>query len=381
MSSTSTVTPPQIKANQHIYDDFDPAFAESFVQNVYSLLNEIYFRIQFVGFDQPIQRNNSDAPVILASNHSGMALPWDATAFMAGLLKHFDYDHTKVCRALIAPALSKVGVLIPFFVPNFWKKCGGIDATYFNFETMMHHPFANLLIYPEGIAGIGKGFSKRYQLQRLSTSFVRMSLKYDTDIVPFSTVNGEYVNPYMYNIPPINWLVRRLTGIPFLPMGLLTLLLLFQPWFLYYSFPTKLTYVKGKRIKRKDLSEKSFSEISEDEIRAIRDEIHQQMQTELDEAVRNFGKQPFKIVEFFKSVWRKRRYFPFIFPFGWPLLFSEFQRQWEKEGEVKIEFGWKMVIRLFWKKPIVLAYFVPVLGWLPIIWLAKKRGKVLREEV
>jgi len=377
MSSTSTALPAQIQANQHIYNDFDPAFAESMVRHVFNKLNDIYFRIQYVGFDHPIQRNNPGAPVILASNHSGMALPWDAIAFMAGLLRRFDYDHTKVCRVLIAPVLSKVGVMVPYFIPNFWRKCGGIDATYFNFETMMHHPFANVLIYPEGIAGIGKGFTKRYQLQRLSTSFVRMSLKYDTDIVPFSTVNGEYVNPFMYNVPPINWVVRRLTGLPFLPMGLLTLLLLFQPWFFYYSFPAKLTYVKGKRIRRKDLSEKSFSEITEAEIINIRDEIQLQMQEELDEAVRNFGKQPFKLLEFFKTVWQKRRYFPFIFPFGWPLLFSEFHRQWEKAGEIELEFSWKMVLRLFWKKPIVLAYFIPVVGWLPIIWLAKKHKQKL----
>ncbi|MEM9992138.1 MAG: glycerol acyltransferase, partial [Bacteroidota bacterium] len=165
----------KITANKAIYDDLDPAFAEAFVRHVMNLINDVYFRIKYVGFEQPILRNNPNAPVILASNHSGRSVPWDAVAFMSGLLRHFNYDSSKVCRTLIVPALASVGPMSPYFIANFWKKCGGVDATFHNFETMMHHPDANIMLYPEGVPGIGKGWNHRYELQRFSTSFIKMS--------------------------------------------------------------------------------------------------------------------------------------------------------------------------------------------------------------
>jgi len=356
---------------KEIFDDFDPAFSESIVKNVFWLINEIYFRIQFEGFDQAIERNNPNVPVILLSNHSGRALPWDAVSFMSGLLKKMDYDHTKVCRTLIVPLLSKVGIMTPYFVPNFWKKCGGVDANFTNFETMMHYPYSNVLLYPEGVPGIGKGFNHKYQLQKFSTSFIHLSLKYQTDIVPLATVNAEYINPFMYNVPIINWIIRRLTGMPFLPMGILTILLLIQPWFYYFAFPAKIIFVKGNRIRPSDWTDKSYEELTLYEIEELRDRVHRQMQEELDRAVQEFGKSPFQLMEFFKVAWANRKYFPYFLPFGWGFLFSEFHLQWQKNKTVKIDYTWKTLFRLFWKRPIILSYFIPVLGWLPIVYWSK----------
>ena len=105
-----------------------------------------------------------------------------------------------------------------------------------DFETMMLQNEHNLLIYPEGVPGIGKGFNKRYQLQRFSSSFITMSIKYRTDIVPILTVNGEFINPYAYRSQVLNNLVNKI-GVPFLPVGLVSLLIPFQPWIFYMGFP------------------------------------------------------------------------------------------------------------------------------------------------
>ncbi len=40
------------------------------------------------------------------------------------------------------------------------------------------------MLYPEGVPGIGKGFNRKYQLQRLATSMVRLGLQHGTDIMP-----------------------------------------------------------------------------------------------------------------------------------------------------------------------------------------------------
>lgn len=361
--------------------NFEPDYARNLVENVLGLSIEVYFRPSFIGFDEEIKRNNPKAPVILVSNHSGMAFPWDATIFLGALLKNKNFDVHQVPRTLVAPILIDALFMKPFMLDKFWQHCGGVRATYKEFEKMMHYPLSNLMVYPEGIPGIGKGFNNKYQLQRMASSFIRMALKHQTDIQPYATVNAEYVNPYVFSW---GWLNKHLAkiGIPFLPLAPHTILLLLQPWTFYIAFPAKLTYVKGKRIRWQDLSNKPYEELSEAEIYAIRDQVKAQMQSELDEAVALYGQNPFSWKAFFSRFRENIRYFPFFMPFGWPVLFSEFDRLWNKrEGkDVKIKFGFGSFFRMLLQNPFSISYFIPVLGWIPIIIKArswKKKNKNL----
>lgn len=365
---------PEIRDNLHIFNDIDPEFAQSLVENVLKLLNEIYFRPEFKGFDEEIKRNNPHSPVVLVSNHSGMAFPWDAIIYTSGMLQKFNYDVDKVCRTLVAPVLFQLGMFRPYIIPHFWNRCGGIPATYSNFETLMHLPTSNVLVYPEGILGIGKGFNRRYQLQRLATSFVRMSLKYKTDIVPFATVNGEYVNPYAYSFPTVNRIGKAILGLPFIPLSILLLFLILQPWMFYFSMPAKLTFVRGKRIRYDELTDKEYDDLSKEEVRAIRDKVQRQIQSELTAAVEAYGKKPYDLRAFFRLAWKNIRFFPFFLPFGFPFLFSEFYRQWQNKEEVNLQLGWGATFRILFKKPILLAYFLPLFGWIPI-WIANAKMK------
>jgi hypothetical protein len=185
------------------------------VKNVLGPLDQCYFRSAFVGFEPFPERNHPDRPLIFASNHSGMAFPWDGIIFTARLFARSGYDFAKAVRPLTAPMLSRSTLMNPFLVENFWKRVGSIEATSLNFETMMHCPDSNILVYPEGVPGIGKGFDKKYQLQRFfATSFIRVSLKYQADIIPVATVNGEYINAYAYHSDAVNRLANKV-GIPF----------------------------------------------------------------------------------------------------------------------------------------------------------------------
>ena len=75
----ATSSPPAIAANQHIYDDyFREEFTQTLDENILQLLDRVWFRSELVGFEDFPQRNNPDRPLIFASNHSGMAFPWDA---------------------------------------------------------------------------------------------------------------------------------------------------------------------------------------------------------------------------------------------------------------------------------------------------------------
>ncbi len=374
-------TPAEIEENKYIYDQFDVNYVKQLNNAIFDLLEDSYFRSVFVGFEEMPERNDPDHPVILASNHSGMAFPWDAMVFGCGLMKRFDYASDKIFRAIIAPKLSGIPAMHPFFMKGSWYTSGGVDANFLNFETMMEYPSGHLLIYPEGVPGIGKGFNRKYQLQRFATSFIRMSLKHQTDILPYSTVNAEYVVPYMYSVDWVNEQFQKI-GVPYMALGFLTLFLIF-PWAFYLAFPVKMHFVMGKRISPYKWVDKPYEELTEEEIAAVRDRVQGMMQEELQEAVKEYGHSPFQLKELIKAMWSNRRYFPYNLPLFWPFVFHEFERQWIVERKyitqerIDIPMGWGAIFRLIWRNPITLAYFIPIIGWFILVAYGKRRWKQL----
>ncbi len=358
-----------IDDNKNIYNEFfDFNYLKSIVENFCNISDQFYFRSRFIGFENMPERNNPDKPLIYASNHSGMAFPWDAMVFGAGLLQLNDYDMKRSVRGLAAPMLSQTKLMQPYQIDNMWKRLGGIDATTLNFETMMQYKDSNVLIYPEGVPGIAKGFNKKYQLQRFSTSFIRMSIKYKTDIIPVSTVNAEYINPYSYNSNAVSRLVNKI-GIPFLPLGLSLILLPVQPWSFYMAFPANLIYVKGNRIKPYELTNKPFEELTREDLLEISDQVKKQMQNDLDMAVGKYGKRPYHFRGFFKSIFKKPFIIPYILPSGWPLMMLEHERQFLKGDGKPVKMNFRFFSMLVWlfKTPHSIFFYIPVVGWIPLI--------------
>ena len=384
---TSDTLPPLIQANQHIYRDyFREEFTQTLDENVLQLLDRVWFRTELVGFDDFPQRNNSDRPLIFASNHSGMAFPWDAIISLSHLWRYLlrrTGSLRDLPRPLSAPMLSATTLMNPYLVKDFWKKCGSVDATTLNFETMMYYQENNLMLYPEGVLGIGKGFNRKYQLQRLATSMLRMSLMHGTDIVPFYCVNGEYLNPYAYTFKSINWLTKKI-GIPFLPITLLLVLVLVQPWAFYLALPAKLTFVMGTRIRPRDFTSKKHDELTREEYLALSEQVRQLMQVEMDAAVAAHGQHPYHWRELWQRMKENRRFFPFFLPFAWPAAFAEFERRYVTNGERDFDMHldqpgafWKML----WRNPLVLAYFIPLLGWVPLAIKGYRGNKLGNKKV
>jgi 1-acyl-sn-glycerol-3-phosphate acyltransferase len=369
-----------IAANQAVLDEhFDLDFMRNFNQELVPLLN-MYFRPEFVGFDQMPERVAPDRPLIFACNHSGMAFPWDAIIFGSGLFAKHDYDMSKLFRALASPMLSASSLMNPFLLRDLWKRVGAVDATSLNFETMMSQSQSNVLVYPEGVPGIGKGFNRRYQLQTFSTSMIRMAIKYHTDIVAVSCINGEWINPFSYTSRWLNRQVNKI-GVPYLPVALQTPLLLVQPWLFYYALPAKLTYVMGPRFTPYEMvGGKALDDCSVEEIRRVRDEIQAAMQAELDQQVKHYGRKPYRWGEFWRNLLRHGRDLPYWTPIGWAALFTEYDRRYycEPEPPRGITRGWFRFWRIIWQNPIVLAYFMPILGWIPIFLKGLKNRRVVK---
>jgi hypothetical protein len=306
-----------------------------------------------------------------------MAFPWDGIILAAGIYEMFDYGKDTV-RPLASPMLSESVLMNPYLFKNLWKIVGSVDASFLNFETMLHQNDHNLLIYPEGVPGIGKGFNRRYQFQRFSTSFITMSIKYRTDIVPILTVNGEYVNPYAYKVGWLNKLVNKI-GVPFLPLGPTTLLLLLQPWVFYMGYPARLTYVLGKPLSPWKMTDKTIDRLSYDELVAIREKVRSAMQQQLNEAVAGYGDKPFDMRVFFRVAFSRQhwRKLPFTLPWGWPVLFAAFSRVWHKTGGSvgNLDLSLMSVIKAFLHKTFYVWFYIPVLGWIPILMAGVRKVK------
>ena len=95
-----------------------------------------------------------DGPIILAANHSGTAFPYDAIVLDFALWKRDDLVDDAKFRSVYEPELSLVWWMRPFGIDNLWRRGGGVDMTFDNFERLLQRG-DRVIYYPEGVPGIG----------------------------------------------------------------------------------------------------------------------------------------------------------------------------------------------------------------------------------
>lgn len=345
---------------------FDRDYSRALSENIAYYIDKFWFRSELIGWDLLPERNNPDSPLIYFTNHSGMAFPWDAMIFGYRFNIKQAFGHGAV-RALSSPMLSQSALMNPFTSDGLWNRMGSIDATFENFESIMKNKHEQVLIYPEGVPGIAKGFNNKYVVQQMKTSFLRMSIKYKTDIIPFFCINGEYINPYSYSSKLVNKLFN-LIGIPFFPLGPISIFIVLQPWIFYFGFPAKLKYVLGKRIKPYEMINKPYDEISQQEFAQLAIEVQDLYQKQLDESVKKHGKNPYDFWGLIKNMFNNFRTVPYGMPWNWVILFYEFDRKYRKYGKdnCKVKMGHFHTVFNILKNPFTIFYFIPVLGLIPI---------------
>ena len=160
-----------------------------------------WFRVELHGVDHV----PSEGRVLVVSNHSGQ-LPFDAAMIEVGLL--VDKDPPRVTRALIerwVPTLP--------FVSTFMSRCGQIVGTPENCRRLLAADEA-ILVFPEGVRGLNKPFSERYQLKKFGLGFLRLALESGAPIVPCGVVGAEEQAPALADLKP----VARLLGFPAFPI-------------------------------------------------------------------------------------------------------------------------------------------------------------------
>ena len=166
----------------------------------FALLYRYYFRVEVAGIE-----NLPEGRVIVIANHAGQ-LPFDAA--MLGLALLMEARPPRIARGMgeyWIPQLPWVSVVA--------ARTGTLVGTPQNCIHLLENGEC-VLAFPEGVRGMNKLFSQRYQLQRFGSGFMRLALETDTPIVPVAIVGSEEQHPSFANLEGL----ARMFGAPALPI-------------------------------------------------------------------------------------------------------------------------------------------------------------------
>jgi 1-acyl-sn-glycerol-3-phosphate acyltransferase len=160
-----------------------------------------WFRVEVHG----IERVPADGPVLVVSNHSGQ-LPFDAAMIGVSLL--VEHDPPRVARALIerwVPTLP--------FVSTLFARMGQVVGTPDNCRRLLAAGEL-ITVFPEGVRGLNKPWSERYQLQKFGRGFMRLALEAGCPVVPVAVIGAEEQAPALADLKPL----ARFLSIPAFPI-------------------------------------------------------------------------------------------------------------------------------------------------------------------
>jgi 1-acyl-sn-glycerol-3-phosphate acyltransferase len=193
----------------------------AFARRLYGPVYSSWFRAEWEGLDKIPAAGGA----LLVGNHAG-AVPSDAPVIMHGI-------ESELGRPVY-------GLAVYFFrtlpvVGTLWSRAGGVPARPDNAYRLLHDQEQLALVFPEGIKGVSKPFSDRYQLRRFGRGgFVEIAMRAGVPVVPIAIVGSEETMPILWQMPQL----AQALGLPYFPVT--ANMLLMGPVGLVVPFPAKL---------------------------------------------------------------------------------------------------------------------------------------------
>jgi 1-acyl-sn-glycerol-3-phosphate acyltransferase len=156
------------------------------------------------------------------------------------------------------------------FASYLFNRWGQITGTPENCRRLLADGEA-ILVFPEGVRGISKPFSRRYQLQRFGPGFMRLALETRVPIVPIAVIGAEEQAPGV-NVKSI----ARLIGAPAFPV------MPFPPFIPLLPLPVKYRLYFGEPL-RFDGGLDEDDEVIDGHVRTVRSSIQSMIQIGLKE--------------------------------------------------------------------------------------------------
>lgn len=213
-------------------DDFglDHAYAER-TRPALDALYRHWFRVRVID----VEHVPSAGRALLVANHAG-ALPWDGLMLQSAV--RLEHPAHRELRWLAEDFIAHA----PFLGAR-TNRLGAVRACPDNAERLLAGDQL-VAVFPEGEKGLGKPWSKRYEIQRFGRGgFVRLALRLGAPIVPVAIVGSEETHPTLVRSNRLG----RLLGLPFLPitptfpwLGPLGLIPLPSRWVIRFGAPIDL---------------------------------------------------------------------------------------------------------------------------------------------
>lgn len=171
--------PPLVRDGGHGFDELGAS--DRWVRAAARLLGPVHdrwFRVRSVGGERVPARG----PAILAANHSG-GLPWDAAMIWRDLLAR------PGAPRLVRPIADHFVPRLPF-VGTVLARGGVVGGSAGNARALLERGEV-VLIFPEGVPGIGKPFAERYRLRPFRVGHVELAIRHRVPVVPTAVVGAE----------------------------------------------------------------------------------------------------------------------------------------------------------------------------------------------
>lgn len=213
----------------------DPEMVEA-VRPFFQFLYDDYWRTEVNGIQNIPKRGRC----LLVANHSGM-LPYDGSMIsMACMNEHI--THRSV-RFLIEDFVYHFP-----FLGTFMSRIGAVRACQENAVWLLKKGQL-VLVFPEGVKGLGKLYEERYKLKRFGRGgFIKLAIKTKTPIVPAAVIGAEEIHPIIWK----SSILAKSFNIPYLPvtptfpwLGPLGLIPLPTRWSIHFGKPISFADYKA----------------------------------------------------------------------------------------------------------------------------------------
>jgi len=193
----------------------------SLARRIYGPVYSNWFRAAWEGLEKiPVTGG-----ALLVGNHAG-AVPSDAPVIMHGIESELGRPVYGLADYFFR-TLPVVGTL--------WSRAGGVPARPDNAYRLLHDQAQLALVFPEGIKGVSKPYSDRYQLRRFGRGgFVEIAMRSGVPVVPIAIVGSEETMPILWQLPQL----AQALGLPYFPVT--ANMLVMGPLGLVVPFPAKL---------------------------------------------------------------------------------------------------------------------------------------------